>query len=191
MSTRYAEPRVANEAGWRTRDIVVTAVIAVAFGVVFAVANVVFEALALLGPARYLIYGAWLMPAIVAPTIVRKPGAALFAEMVAAGFSTLLGSQWGPDTLLSGFVQGAAAEMVFAFTLYRVWSLPVLGVASLASAVAAWLHDWAVWYPLLGLDAMLVIGAFMAISAVLFLPIATVLLVRALRQTGVLEGFSA
>ena len=56
----------------------------------------------------------WLVPAVLAPLIIRKPGAALFAEMVAAGVSALLGSQWGPDTLLSGFVQGAAAELVFA-----------------------------------------------------------------------------
>ena len=57
------------------------------------------------------------MPAVLAPLIIRKPGAALFAEMVAAGVSALLGSLWGVDTLLSGFVQGAAAELVFAFTL--------------------------------------------------------------------------
>ena len=34
------------------------------------------------------------------------------------------GSQWGVDTLLSGFVQGAAAELVFAFTLYRAMDVP-------------------------------------------------------------------
>jgi energy-coupling factor transport system substrate-specific component len=109
--------------------------------------------------------------------------------MVAAGLSTLLGSQWGPDTLLSGFVQGAAAELVFAFTLYRVWSFPVLAVAALASAAAAWVHDWVVWYPALAFDAILVIGVLMAISAVLILPIASLALVSALRRTGVLEGF--
>ena len=79
-----------------------------------------------IGPVQNILYGAWLMPALVAPLIIRKPGAALFAELVAAGLSALLGSSWGVDTLLSGFVQGAAAELVFAFTLYRVWSFPVL-----------------------------------------------------------------
>ena len=82
------------------------------------------------------------MPAVLAPLIVRKPGAAVFAEMVAAGVSALMGSPWGPDVLLSGFVQGAAAELVFAMTLYRRWSLPVLTVAAIASAAAAWIHDW-------------------------------------------------
>jgi len=174
---------------WRTRDIVVAAVIGVAFGVAFLAFNAAWEVLAFLGPARFLVYGWWLMPAIVAALIVRKPGAALFAEMVAAGLSALLGSQWGIDTLLSGFVQGAAAELVFAFTLYRFWSWPVHAIASLASAAAAWAHDWVVWYPALGLDTMLVFGAFLAISAGVLLPIAAILLVRALREAGVLEGF--
>jgi len=178
-------------ARWRTRDIVVTAVIAVAFGVAFVAFNGLWSALNFLGPAQNLLYGIWLMPAIVAAAIVRKPGAALFAEMVAAGLSTLLGSQWGPDTLLSGFVQGAAAEMVFAFTLYRLWSWPVLAVASLASAAAAWVHDWALYYSAYALDAILVIGAMMAVSAVVILPVAAILLIRALRETGVLEGFPA
>ena len=74
--------------------------------------------------AKDLLYAVWLIPAVLAPLIVRKPGAAMFAEMAAAGVSALLGSQWGADALLSGFVQGAAAELVFAFTLYRVWTLP-------------------------------------------------------------------
>ena len=59
---------------------------------------------------------------MLAPLIVRKRGAAIFAEMTAAGVSALLGSQWGPDVLLSGFVQGAAAELVFAMTLYRSYA---------------------------------------------------------------------
>jgi energy-coupling factor transport system substrate-specific component len=191
MSVGYGDPRSSDVPLWRTRDIVVAAVIGVAFGVAFVAFGVVWRAVEFLGPAQNVLYGVWLMPAIVGAMIIRKPGAALFCEMVAAGLSALLGSQWGVDTLLSGFVQGAAAEMVFAMTLYRVWSWPVLAVASLASAAAAWVHDWVVWFPTLGIDAMLVIGAFMAVSAVALLPAAAILLVRALRDTGVLEGFAA
>jgi energy-coupling factor transport system permease protein len=172
---------------WRTRDIVVTAIISVAFGVVFQVANVVWNPIA----PMFLIYGLWLMPAVLAPLIVRKPGAALFAEMVAAGLSTFIGSPWGPDTLLSGFVQGAAAELIFAFTLYRSWSFPVLTTAAIASAAAAWIHDWVVWYPGAAIDIQLLRGLLMAISAIGVVAIGSVLLVRALRQTGVLDGFPA
>lgn len=195
MSTVISRPGVlpADPARWRTRDIVVAAIIGVAFGVVFWVWGLAwggFDALfAFWPPAKDLMYAVWLMPAVLAPLIVRKPGAALFAEMVAAGVSTLIGSQWGPDTLLSGFVQGAAAEMVFAFTLYRSWSFPVLAAAAIASAAGAWIHDWVLYYADASMEVQLVRGLMMAISAVVIVAAGSVVLVRALRQAGVLEGF--
>ncbi len=177
---------------WRTRDIVVVAVIGVAFGVVFAAWNATWEATKVLfvffPPARNLIYGMWLVPAVLAPYIVRRPGAALFAEMVAAGVSTFW-SQWGPDTLLSGFVQGAAAELVFAFVLYRIWDLRVLAAAGIASAAGAWLHDWVLYYADVDTGTQLIVGLIMAISAVIFCAFGSLFVVRSLRRAGVLEGF--
>jgi energy-coupling factor transport system substrate-specific component len=176
---------------WRTRDIVVAAIVGVAFGVVFVAWDGLWEALgAIVLPVRSLIYGVWLMPAVLAALIVRKPGAALFAEMVAAGLSVFLyGTPWGPDVLLSGFVQGAAAELVFAFTLYRSWSFPVLAVAAVAAAAGAWIHDWVLYYADTDTSTMLVIGAAMAISAVLVTALGSALLARALRRAGALQGF--
>jgi energy-coupling factor transport system substrate-specific component len=188
---RAAAP--AAPSAWRTRDILVTAIIGVVFGIVFAAWNLVWSVVA---PASavapiyaFLIYGVWLVPAVLAPLIVRKPGAAVFAEMVAAGVSTLLGSPWGPDVLLSGFVQGAAAELVFALVLYQRWSLPVLGAAAIASAAAAWIHDWVLYYPDADLTLQVLRGVAMAVSAIVFVVAGSVLLQRSLRRAGVLEGF--
>lgn len=191
MDATLAGPDAAADARWRTRDIVVAAVIGVAFGVAFWAFGAVWRAVEFIGPIQNILYGAWLLPALVAPLIIRKPGAALFAELVAAGLSALLGSTWGVDTLLSGFVQGAAAELVFAFTLYRFWSFPVLAVAGLASAAAAFVHDVVVWYPGYATDVLLIIAVTMALSGAVLLPAAAILLVRALRRAGVLEGFPA
>jgi energy-coupling factor transport system permease protein len=191
MTSYTGEVQPVDTPTWRTRDIVVTAVIAVAFGVVFAALNAAWPALEVLGPARYVLYGVWLMPAVIAPLVVRKPGAALFAEMVAASLSVLLVNQWGPSALLSGFVQGVGAELIFALARYRVWTLPVVIGASLASTAAAWVHDWFFWYPTSSFDFMLTLGIFMVISAVVLMPLAAFGLVRALRQAGVLEGFPA
>ena len=190
---RNAAGPAAPSAAWRTRDILVTAVIGVVFGIVFAAWNLVWSvvapATAVVPVYAFLIYGVWLVPAVLAPLIVRRPGAAVFAEMVAAGVSTLLGSPWGPDVLLSGFVQGAAAELVFAFTLYQRWSWPVLGAAAIASAAAAWIHDWVLYYP----DADMTLQVFrflaMAASAIVFVAGGSLLLQRSLRRAGVLEGF--
>lgn len=186
-------PAALPDTRWRTRDIVVAAVIGVAFGVVFWAWGLAWAALdpvfAFAPFLKDLFYAVWLVPAVLAPYIIRKPGAAVFAEMVAAGVSALIGSQWGVDTLLSGFLQGAAAELVFAFTLYRNWTFPVLVVAAVASAAAAWLHDWVVWYSTIGTDVQIVRGVAMGISAAVIVAGGTVLLTRSLRRAGVLEGF--
>jgi energy-coupling factor transport system permease protein len=175
---------------WRTRDIVVAAVIGIVFGVVFAAWNGLYAGFGFLTPPfSDLIYGMWLVPAVLAPLVIRKPGAAIFAEMAAASLSALLGSQWGPDTLLSGFVQGAAAELVFAFVGYRRWSLPVLAVAAVASAVAAWAHDWFIYYADASIELQLVRFGVMALSAIGFAAFGSLALERSLRRTGVLDGF--
>ena len=187
-------PSTVPDTQWRTRDIVVAAVIGVAFGVVFWVWGLVwYGPLQFIGelafPLRDLFYAVWLVPAVLGPLIIRKPGAALFTEMVAAGVSALLGSVWGVDTLLSGFVQGAAAELVFAFTLYRTWTFPVLAVAAVASALAAWIHDWVLYYADRDPVVQLLRGVFMAVSALVIVAGGSVALHRALKQAGVLEGF--
>jgi energy-coupling factor transport system substrate-specific component len=186
----------ADAAGWRTRDITVTAIIGVVFGVVFWAWGVAwygpFAVLDAIAPfARDTLYAVWLVPAVLAPLVVRRPGAAVFAEMVAAGVSALLGSAWGIDALLSGFVQGAAAELVFAMTLYRGWSMPTLLVAAMASATAAWAHDWAVYYADVDTTIQLARLAAMTVSAVVFTGLGSASLAAALRRAGVLEGFDA
>ena len=198
--TTTASPRPTGLAGtdaarWRTRDILVTAIIGVVFGVVFVALNTAWSILAPASAAAplgaFLIYGGWLVPAVLAPLIVRKPGAALFAELVAAGVSSLLVSPWGPDVLLSGFMQGLAAELVFALARYRNWALPVIALAAVASAAAAWVHDWWIYYADVAVDIQVLRGIVMAVSAVVIVALGSIALVRALRRAGVLEGFPA
>jgi energy-coupling factor transport system substrate-specific component len=179
---------------WRTRDIVVTAIIGVTFGVVMWVWgqawNGPFAILDSTAPAfKDLLYAVWLIPAVLAPLIVRLPGAALFAELVAAGLSAFLGSAWGVDALVSGVVQGLGAEIVFALTRYRSWTFPTLALAALGSAAAAWIHDWLLYYQAVAIDVQIIRGVMMAISAILFVALGSMLIVSALRQAGVLQGF--
>ena len=191
-----ASPAAASLARWRTVDIVVVAVVAVAFGVVFWAWNYVWAALdpvfAAFRPAQYLISGVWLMPAVVAPLIVRRPGAAVFAEIVAASVSALLGSVWGLDVILSGLAQGLGAEIVFAVVLYRAWGLPVAALAGAGAAIGMAVHDIPVYYPpSAGYDAgfYVPVVAAMVLSGVAFAGIGGHALVRALARTGVLRAF--
>jgi len=191
MATAYgaSAPTSTPDLRWRTRDIVVAAVIGVAFGVAFVIAGGIWKGLEALGPFQNVFYAIWLLPAIVAPLIIRKPGAAFFAEVVAAGLSASLGSVWGVDTVMSGIMQGAGAEMVFALTRYRSYSFPVLALAGLGAAAAAFVHDVFFYYSALAPDVLAVMAVLMAVSGLVLLPVAALALVRALRTTGVLDGF--
>src|SRR5689334_16718920 len=95
---------------WRTVDIVVAAVLGVAFGVVFWAWGWLYEGplKAVPLPGRAIAYGVWLLPAVLGPLVIRKPGAGVFTEFVAASVSTLFGSPWGLTTLLYGVFQGLA-----------------------------------------------------------------------------------
>ena len=178
---------------WRTVDIVVTAAIAVAFGVVFWAWNALWAAtgpaFAAVPPAQNILYGTWLAAGVVAGLVVQKPGAALFAELVAASVSLILGSQWGLDAALSGLFQGAGAELGFALFRYRRFDLFAAALAAALAAVGAWIHDTPLYYAELALVDQLVIGAFMLVSAVIIAGIGSAWLVRALVQTGVLAQF--
>ncbi len=178
---------------WRTVDIVVAAAIAIAFGVVFWAWNQVWAAatpaFVAIPPAQNILYGVWLVPAVLAGLIVRKPGAALFTELVAASVSAILGSQWGLDAVVSGALQGLGAEIVFLVLGYRRWTIAVALIAAIGTAMAAWVHDTPLYYADIGLGPQLVILAFMVVSAIVIAGIGSWLLMRSLVQTGVLAQF--
>jgi energy-coupling factor transport system substrate-specific component len=178
-------------AGWRTREVIVTAVIGVAFGVVFwAWSNLAWPALGFLGPLQNLLYGPWLIPAVLAPLVVRRPGSGIFAEAVAASVSALLGSQWGPLVLLYGVVQGVAGEIPFLATRYRSFGWPVVLVAGVLASLAAWVLDWVFFFAGVDIATQLLVGLLMAVSGVVVVAGGSWYLARALRRAGVLEGLA-
>lgn len=183
---------VTQRGDWRVVDIVVAAVIAVAFGVVFQAWNVLWETTTfMMPPLRGALYGVWMVPAVLVPLIVRRPGAALFGEAVAASASMLFGAQWGLLTVVYGLAQGAAAELVFAFGLYRRWSLvPAVG-AGAAAGLAGALLDLAVFYTDWGADWQLLYTGLVVASSAAIAGVGGWLLLRALVATGVLRDFEA
>jgi len=189
MSSSASSFGMAGGAGWRTRDVVVTAVIGASFGVVFwAWGNIAWPATAFLGPLQNLLYGPWLIPAVLGPLVVRRPGSGVFAEVVAASVSAVLGSQWGVIVLLYGVVQGLAGELPFLATRYRVFTWPVVVAAGVLASLSAWVLDWAFYYAGVDVATQLLVGALMAVSGVVIVAGGSLFLARALRDAGVLEG---
>jgi len=183
------------DASWRVVDIVVAAVVSVAFGVVFLAWNAFYLAtepiFVALPPAQAIMYGVWLLPGVLVALIVRRPGAALFGGFLAAAVSVLLGSPYGADALLSGAIQGGGAELGFAIGLYRRWTLLFAAIAGGLAGVAAALHDIVVYYPDTGADFWAVYTVATVLSGVVVAGVGAWFLLRAIVATGVLGGFEA
>jgi energy-coupling factor transport system substrate-specific component len=180
---------------WRTVDIVVTAVLGVAFGVVFWAWNLLWAAtgaaFTAFPPAQAFMYGVWLLPAVVAPLIIRKPGAALFAETVAAIVSALLGAQWGLQVVLYGLIQGLAGELGFALFAYRRFGWPQAALSAVLAGAAAAVLDLVYYYPTWTAGWKLTYVAVTMASTVVVCGVAGTALVRALARTGALSSFAA
>ena len=123
-------------ARWRTVDLITLAILAVALGTAFwgydsYLYPVVQVLTAAFPPAAELQLGVWILPAVVGLVLVRKPGAALFAELIAANVELLLGNTWGVTVLISALLQAAGLELVYLFVRNRKFRLSyvVLGAA--------------------------------------------------------------
>lgn len=189
------EPRL-SPFRWRVIDIVVASVLGVAAGLVFVLWNIASNPIsaplgALLPGLQALVGGGWLFAGVLTALVIRKPGAALFGEIVAAAVSALVGNQWGPLTLESGLVQGLGAELVFALFLYRRWNLPVALLAGALSGLALAINDLILWYPGSGstFSTLYVVSAI--VSGTLIAGLLSWFVVRGLARTGALSRFAS
>lgn len=196
-STAISRPRSSPPAKggprWRTVDIVVASVLAVAFGVVFwawgDLWNWSSPAFAGFPPAQALMYGVWLLPGVLGGLVIRKPGAALYTELVASVVEALLGSTWGLQTIVYGLFEGLAPELVFYLLSYRYWRLPsALTAGALAGATAAGL-DLAYYYAAWPSGWMTVYTVIVTVSSALVAGLGSWALVRSMARTGVLAPF--
>ncbi|MFV2125033.1 ECF transporter S component [Micromonospora sp. LOL_013] len=179
---------------WRTVDIVVASVIAVAFGVVFWLWGLIWAAteaaFTFFPPAQAVLYGVWLVPAVLGALVIRKPGAALFCELVAAVVSAALGSQWGAVVIVQGLAQGVGAELVFLAVAYRSFRLPVALAAGAAAGLGAAIFDQIRYYAPYDLVSFRIpIFIVTVVSAIVLAGAGSVALTRALARTGVLDRF--
>jgi energy-coupling factor transport system substrate-specific component len=180
---------------WRTVDIIVASSIAIAFGVIFwawgqlwTTTNAAFTAFP---PGQGFMYGVWLVPGVLGALVIRKPGAAIYTELVASIVSAFLGVPWGLQVVVYGLVEGAAPELVFAFLFYRSFRLPVAIVAGAVAGVAAALLDLVFYYEAWSGVWQLTYTGLLAASSAVVAGVGSWLLVRALARTGVLAPFAS
>lgn len=134
--------------GWKLKDVIMMAIFGVVFAAiylgVFYVGMALSTALTPSGLSQYgfeIIYGVWFMAATLAAYIIRKPGVALVTEILAAVIEMLMGNSGGVTVVLTGFIQGIGAELVFAAFRYKKWNFFTMSLASVASALCIFIYE--------------------------------------------------
>ena len=182
-----------DQSAWTLRETLIVAILGAVFGVlylgwvqVWLVLQAIFGALTM-----DVVMGFWFIVSIIAAAIIRKPGVALVSEVMAAAVQVLLGSPAGLLLLLTGLVQGAGAEAVFAATRWRRYSLPVLMAAGMGAAVFSFAYTWIRFdYGSLAPGLLVAMFALRLASGALLGGLLGHVIVKALYRTGVLSGLA-
>ena len=176
---------------WTQREILILAVIGAVFAVLYlGWVQVWLVSQAVFGPVTMdIAMGFWFIASIVAAAIIRKPGAAFLAEVLAAAIELLLGSPAGLMLVVSAAIQGAGAEAAFAATRWRNYSLPVLMAAGVGAALASFAYTWVRFdYGALEPGLLVLMFTLRCLSGALLGGLLGHVVVEALYRTGVLSG---
>ena len=180
--------------GWRTVDLIVAAVLAVASGVIFVAWNSLYAPLSLglsgLTPGFVaLLDGVWLIGGLLVALVSRRPGAAVLGEMIAASVSAIIGNQWGFTVLLFGFAQGMAMELGFHLMRRNKVDFFIVAAAGAFGGVVQGTLEYFYFYVGTGVEFATIYIASAAASGAILGAGLSVLLVRALSKTGILATF--
>ncbi|MDQ3831065.1 MAG: ECF transporter S component [Candidatus Tectomicrobia bacterium] len=184
---------------WTLIDVVALVVTAVVLGIVFYLWGWAMQLLSrILGDVvAGLFYGVWFWAGLILAYAIRKPGAALLGEFGAALVAFVLGGALGGPLgalmLVSGWVQGLALEMVFAWAYFQHWGLVTMMVAGAVAGTASFAVRLAVDYGVgLAVDLAATRGVHLVAPPMLIFPqsagIIIAILCIAVISGGVLGG---
>ena len=173
-------------------EMVLTTVVAVALGVsvwgwtfIYEIAKPFLK----ISGLSYLAAGFWIFASVFLSQIVRKPGIAIIASVIAAFVESLL-THWGIVSVLWGIVQGLGAELIFMLFLYRKWDLWVVITASALSAAFSYALDFSLYdYKNLSVGFNLVQFFSFILSSALLAGVFSHVLSKRLLRLGVLDQF--
>lgn len=183
---------------WELRDVILMAILGVVFSAVYLA---VFQgglalsaALTASGLSAFgfeIIYGVWFMAATLAAYVIQKPGAALITEVLAAAIELLMGNSGGVTVVLTGLIQGAGAELIFALFRYRKWNLLSMSLSAMMAAVFIFIYEL-FYLNYIALAPSLLIAQLLVrfVSAVLFSGVVCKLAADGLARTGVLKSYA-
>lgn len=173
------------------KEIVVLAMIAALMGVVFIGIDSIYEPLkALAGPfGGAVIYGVYLVSALLSMYLIRKPGAGLVGSLFTGVVNLLLGSPYGIHIIVASTLQGIGVEASMALGRYKRFNLLQMSLGAVLSMIFVTIRDYFVFGFALYGNLMGPILIVRTISSIVFGAGLTIVIGKALKGTGVLSGF--
>ncbi len=136
-----------------------------------------------------LIAGFWQIGGIFFAYIIRKPGAAILGETIAAGVEGMI-SQWGFTAIISGIAQGIPVELIFALCRYKSWSGALCALAGASAALGGyWVSYYFYGYNALSLNFNLLNLGCNLLSGAVLGGLFSYYLANRMRKSGVLNQF--
>ena len=130
IHTLPKRPVAVSSLKWQPLDIAVGATLGAACGVIFWGFNFAYMPIssvfgAILPGFASIVHAVWYFSGTLAVLILRKPGAALYVNLIGTLVETVIGSQFDLGfVIISALLQGVFAELPFAATRYRMFNLP-------------------------------------------------------------------
>lgn len=184
---------------WTAADIAVGAALGVACGLVFWGFNFAYAWLSpliggILPGLASVLHPLWYFSGTLAVIILRKPGAAIYVNLVGSAAEMLLGNQFSVGFVFaSAAVQGLFAEIPFMVTRYRVYNLPISVVSGALVAL-----EYGVYLMLFRYQGVAFLSArgivhmvSELVGGVLIAGVMSWYLYRAIAATGALDRFAS
>ena len=183
---------------WKLQDVILVAMLCVVFGVVYLgavyLASFLSTALTPVGLAplgNEIVFGVWFMAATLAAYIVQKPGVAIIAEIIAAVIEVLMGNWFGPMVIVSGLIQGAGAEIVFALWRYKRFDRLTMYLAAVGCCITSFLWSFVrSGYGLYSVKLLIVFFLIRLVSSLLFSGVLCKIVGDGLAKTKLLKGYA-
>ncbi|WP_337646412.1 ECF transporter S component [Bifidobacterium pullorum] len=184
---------------WTAADIAVGAALGVACGLVFWGFNFAYAWLSpiiggILPGLASVLHPLWYFSGTLAVIILRKPGAAVYVNLVGSAAEMLLGNQFSVGFVFaSAALQGLFAEIPFMVTRYRVYNLPISVVSGALVAL-----EYGVYLMLFQYQGVAFLSArgivhmvSELVGGVLIAGVMSWYLYRAIAATGALDRFAS
>ena len=187
-----------NTKNWKLKDVLLIAISAVLFGVVYLgctyIGGVLYGMLTPFGMASLgyePFYGIYFMAGAFGIYVMRKPGTGLIAELLAAVLECLYGNYFGPIIILSGLVQGLGFELIIALKRYKKFDRMTMIEGAVICSVLTLIYNLFIsGYNKIAIPVLAIMLVVRIISAIVFGGFITPMLADGLVKAGVLKGYA-